>query len=1107
MPGLLQKPFKRPIFTPRTPAPASHGQQDENTISSLPDLIRFNAKHNHSNVFCLQAESENTSQAQLDGVVRHYSAREITFKSLEWAVASCARWISNNVPLPGLDSEVSSRKPIALFLESDVGLFIHLAALLAIDIPVLLISARLSVASIRHLLQSTGTDVLLVSQRTRRTLDEFLNDSTDVKTVVPYHTFITDTNTSVEESRELLPSRKVDEANCNVLILHSSGTTGYPKPIYLAHRYLLGYAACHQFSAEENIDWLNLSTLPLYHGFGLLAPCLSLSVGLTTCFPPSSIIPAAHSTLNLIKTFECRSLMTVPSIMDDILSRPKEETDSALKTLATLHFLAIGGGALNPEHGGDLVENNVKLLNHYGVTEIGAIAPIFCPGPDYNWRFLRLRTDLGLELHPIPDTPYFRLVGFPCGWDNSFEVQDQLEQNPDSKYVEVRILGRTDDVLVLKTGEKVMPQKLEDILNRDPNIHAAVCVGTGRFEIAVIVQPVNEDTIDPASMIDYIWKHISDINPSLDSHARVSSKQSIIIKPIEKTIPRSDKGSVMRREVCEVFGKEIDDAYTAMESSVNGVEISLNPNDIGLGIRAAADAILSRESDMTTIGGEEDFFEFGMDSMQAVRLARSLDAALRRVRSPLGNSFGALTAEFVYRHPSIQQLVTACSHILSGEGMASGAIKRDAASDMHSLVDEYMDKLTGTAARIPKLPPYHVVLLTGATGTLGTHTLAQLARTSSVRKIVCLVRRQGATVSAINPVSDKDGHSLLMDKLHRAMETQGLTLTPTEWTKVKTIGTRSLFEKTDESDQPERDTPQDIVARLASEVTHICHLAWPMDFKRTLQSFRPHIDFLCKLLELALYAKAMQPHAPPVRLLFASSIAVLRYQSSPQSGETNSSRSGPMVLETAIDSPSAVTPMGYAEAKWVCERILDQAGQTHKIQVDPIVVRIGQISGPARTQGTWKTSEHVPALVRASQVVGAFPSALGKVSWLPTDHAARSLTEILFCNGDVNRFLHLENPIRQPMQDIATIMGNELGLARPYTIPFDQWIERASGLGVVESLEDFFKNHYQELAQGSVILDTAHCRSVSKTLRGQSAVEKDLLAQYVKRWRCEGFLK
>ena len=49
------------------------------------------------------------------------------------------------------------------------------------------------------------------------------------------------------------------------LYLHSSGTTGLPKPIALAHRYPLTYAACHRLKEHEAEGRLNVSTLPLYH--------------------------------------------------------------------------------------------------------------------------------------------------------------------------------------------------------------------------------------------------------------------------------------------------------------------------------------------------------------------------------------------------------------------------------------------------------------------------------------------------------------------------------------------------------------------------------------------------------------------------------------------------------------------------------------------------------------------------------------------------------------------------------------------------------------------------------------------------------------------------
>lgn len=42
---------------------------------------------------------------------------------------------------------------------------------------------------------------------------------------------------------------------------------GLPKPIPLAHRYVLGYAACHLFPQHEDMSarGVNLSTLPLFH--------------------------------------------------------------------------------------------------------------------------------------------------------------------------------------------------------------------------------------------------------------------------------------------------------------------------------------------------------------------------------------------------------------------------------------------------------------------------------------------------------------------------------------------------------------------------------------------------------------------------------------------------------------------------------------------------------------------------------------------------------------------------------------------------------------------------------------------------------------------------
>ncbi|KAK4238038.1 hypothetical protein C8A03DRAFT_44188 [Achaetomium macrosporum] len=955
------------------------------------------------------------------------------------------------------------------------------------DIPVLLISARLNAPSIEHLLKNTGSGTILVSQRNQEVIAEIGKDVADVMVTEPYTSFVKRSPSIfqpslngngqagiTEDQTSQLDVTGVDGTNRDrdILILHSSGTTGLPKPIFLAHRYLLGYAACHQFPPGQSIDWINLSTLPMYHGFGLLAPSLSLSVGMTCCFPPSSIIPAAHSTMEIARLVGARSLMTVPSIIDSIINLPEQERGPAYELLSTFNFIAVGGGPLNPQSGLALVQHGVKLLNHYGVTEIGAIAPIFCPGPDYNWRYLRLRSDLGLELRPIANSTRFRLVGQSGGRDELFEVQDEIERREDSEHVEVRIIGRVDDVIVLKTGEKIMPRLLEERLAADPAVQTAVCVGQGRFEVAVLIEPSSEAPRDPELLVDRVWELVKKANAELDQHGQVSSRQAIIIKPTAKNIPRSDKGSVMRREVHELFKEEIESAYAAMESVTSSDAFTLDPMDIEAGVRSMLSAVADQKLHVGALGSNEDFFEHGMDSLQSVRLARLLTSGLRA----LGKE-ADLTAEFIYQQPSIRRLVSAVERLIHTYREAN---------TMRNLAKEYVSSVSRK----------HVVLLTGATGNLGAHVLSQLVRSGSVEKVICLSRSSRAAGTDDGDNAQRGSHSRLIERQRNALSAAGILLDADE-----VLG-RGDGNHASISDQL-------LELGLADRVTHIVHLAWPMDFQRTLQSFRPHLDMVRAFIRLMQQAHAARPGLR-VRLLFASSIAVVRHynEHGRSSGDQRASSRNVTVSEAAMADPGAVTPMGYAEAKWVCERMLEQAGIDLGRELDPVIVRIGQLSGPETTQGTWKTNEHFPALVRASQMVGAFPRLEGTVSWLPVDHAAQSLLSILFYPASLPRFLHLENPIRQSIADISTVMARELGLGRySEALPYEEWLQRASQTGSIASLESFFRDHFRSLGNGSVDLDTANARAVSRPLRGVGGIGHRLLTEYIKRWRREGFLK
>lgn len=133
-----------------------------------------------------------------------------------------------------------------------------------------------------------------------------------------------------------------------------------------------------------------------------------------------------------------------------------------------------------------------------------------------------------------------------------------------------------------------------------------------------------------------------------------------------------------------------------------------------------------------------------------------------------------------------------------------------------------------------------------------------------------------------------------------------------------------------------------------------------MDFNRSLTSFRPHLDGTLNIIKLALSGTVSRP----VRILFSSSIAVV--------GRSPTAT----VKELPLSDPAAVDHFGYAEAKWVCERMFEEASRLYPHRLDASSVRIGQMTG-AEASGAWNTSEHFPMIVKSCISVGKVPKLDG----------------------------------------------------------------------------------------------------------------------------------
>ena len=132
-----------------------------------------------------------------------------------------------------------------------------------------LFSARLSPSAIAHLIEQVKVKSVIISSHTSRAANEAVSivekkglDAVSLIQSAPFDTFVNGKQVSNGYLNRHTPSYELDTS---AIILHSSGSTGLPKPIYHAHEYLLNYATCHCFLPGEDTTHVCTSTLPLFH--------------------------------------------------------------------------------------------------------------------------------------------------------------------------------------------------------------------------------------------------------------------------------------------------------------------------------------------------------------------------------------------------------------------------------------------------------------------------------------------------------------------------------------------------------------------------------------------------------------------------------------------------------------------------------------------------------------------------------------------------------------------------------------------------------------------------------------------------------------------------
>jgi thioester reductase-like protein/acyl carrier protein len=368
------------------------------------------------------------------------------------------------------------------------------------------------------------------------------------------------------------------------------------------------------------------------------------------------------------------------------------------------------------------------------------------------------------------------------------------------------------------------------------------------------------------------------------------------------------------------------------------------------------------------------------------------------------------------------------------------------------------------------------ILVTGASGSLGSHLVYHLAQLPDVRTVICLNRK-----TSEEPYT----------RQYAAMREKGIRFPDALKSKLLVLQT--------DSSQPCLGLSRSGYEGLVSSVTHLIHNAWPMSAKRSLVGFGPQFQVMRNLIDFACAVVARRPHGFKFSFQLVSSIGVVGNY-----GLTQKNRTTVPEERVGID---AVLPNGYGEAKWGCERMLDETLHRYPDLFRVMAVRLGQIAG-SKTSGYWNPMEHFGFLIKSSQTLKALPDVPGTVHWTPVNDVAGTLADLILSDRSPYPVYHIENPVGQPWRETNAILADALNIQT--LIPFEEWVQRVREAPMrnnpAATLLEFLDSNYLRMSCGGLVLDTRKTLEHSKTLAAVGKVSEEVVRKYIHIWKEIGFL-
>ncbi|MCX2931275.1 fatty acid--CoA ligase family protein [Mycobacterium sp. CVI_P3] len=343
-----------------------------------------------------------------------------------------------------------------------------------------------------------------------------------------------------ESGRKLWTSQAENDP---VILIHTSGTTGMPKPVLYRDRHVLRRALVSSQLMELSERSTYLTASPFHHVGGVGNLLVGLAVGATLVPFPRFRVQAWRALANVAVTHA----QLVPTMIEMLL-------ESGELRAGTLQVIQYGAAPIHPDTLRRTVETvpNVRLLNMFGQTEG---SPITYLSPEDHRRAVAGETSLlssvgravpGVELR-IQDPDVNGLGEVLARAEHFVHVDDEgwlhtgdIGRLAADGYLYLR--GRLGDKIV-RGGENVYPIEVEQVLAKHPGVADVAVIGVpdrrlGETVKAFVVAADQTDPPSPDSLRAFAREHLAGF--------KVPSDWEFVT-----SLPRNHAGKIMRRLLSE----------------------------------------------------------------------------------------------------------------------------------------------------------------------------------------------------------------------------------------------------------------------------------------------------------------------------------------------------------------------------------------------------------------------------------------------------------------------------------------------------------------------------------------------------------------------------